>query len=60
MNGATIVTTQAQTVWVGGERLIVIPGKLDTEAISKAIKPGNGKAELNAAIGGTLWHYERT
>jgi len=33
----------------------VIPGKLDAEAISKAIKAGNGKAELKTVNGGKLW-----
>ena len=33
----------------------VIPGKLDSNAIAKAIKAGNGKAELKTVNGGTLW-----
>ena len=33
----------------------VIPGKLDSEAIAKAIKSGNGKAELKTVNGRTLW-----
>ena len=33
----------------------VIPGKLDSDAIAKAIKAGNGKAELKTVNGGTLW-----
>ena len=33
----------------------VIPGKLDAEAISKAIKAGNGTAELKTVNGGKLW-----
>ena len=33
----------------------VIPGKLDSEAIAKAIKAGNGKAELKTVNGSTLW-----
>ena len=33
----------------------VIPGKFDSEAISKAIKDGNGKAELKTVNGATLW-----
>lgn len=33
----------------------VIPGKLDSEAITKAIKVGNGKAELKTVNGSTLW-----
>ena len=33
----------------------VISGKLDAEAISKAIKAGNGKAELKTVNGGKLW-----
>ena len=33
----------------------VIPGKLDFNAITKAIKAGNGKAELKTVNGATLW-----
>ena len=33
----------------------VIPGKMDSDAIAKAIKAGNGKAELKTVNGGTLW-----
>lgn len=33
----------------------VIPGKLDSEAIAKAIKAGNGKAELKTVNGHVLW-----
>lgn len=33
----------------------VIAGKLDAEAISKAINAGNGKAELKTVNGGKLW-----
>jgi uncharacterized surface protein with fasciclin (FAS1) repeats len=33
----------------------VIPGKLDSDAIAKAIKAGNGKAELKTVNGSTLW-----
>ena len=33
----------------------VIAGKLDSEAIAKAIKSGNGKAELKTVNGRTLW-----
>jgi uncharacterized surface protein with fasciclin (FAS1) repeats len=33
----------------------VIPGKFDAEAISTAIKKGNGKAELKTVNGGKLW-----
>ena len=33
----------------------VIPGKFDSDAIAKAIKAGNGKAELKTVNGGTLW-----
>jgi uncharacterized surface protein with fasciclin (FAS1) repeats len=33
----------------------VIAGKLDAEAISKAIKTGNGKAEFKTVNGETLW-----
>lgn len=32
----------------------VIPGKLDSEAIAKAIKAGNGQAELKTVSGGKL------
>ena len=33
----------------------VIPGKLDSDAITKAIKAGKGKAELKTVNGSTLW-----
>ena len=33
----------------------VIPGKLDSDAIAKAIKAGKGKAELKTVNGSTLW-----
>lgn len=33
----------------------VVAGKLDSEAISKAIKAGNGKAEFKTVSGGKLW-----
>ena len=33
----------------------VIPGKFDSDAIAKAIKAGNGKAELKTVNGSTLW-----
>lgn len=33
----------------------VIPGKLDSNAIAKAIKAGDGKAELKTVNGATLW-----
>jgi len=33
----------------------VVAGKLDSRAIAKAIKAGNGKAELTTVSGGKLW-----
>jgi uncharacterized surface protein with fasciclin (FAS1) repeats len=33
----------------------VVPGKLDSEAIMKKIKDGNGKAEFTTVEGGELW-----
>lgn len=33
----------------------VVPGKLDSEAIAKAIKAGGGTAELKTVSGGKLW-----
>jgi len=33
----------------------VVSGKLDSEAIAKAIKAGGGKAELKTVSGGKLW-----
>jgi uncharacterized surface protein with fasciclin (FAS1) repeats len=33
----------------------VIPGKFDSDALSKAIKDGNGQAELKTVNGATLW-----
>ena len=33
----------------------VVPGKLDSEAIAKAIKAGKGTAELTTVNGGKLW-----
>lgn len=33
----------------------VVAGKLDSKAISKLIKEGNGKAELSTVSGGKLW-----
>ena len=33
----------------------VVPGKLDYEAIAKAIQTGNGKAEFKTVSGGKLW-----
>lgn len=33
----------------------VVAGNLDSKAIAKAIKMGNGKAELNTVAGGKLW-----
>jgi uncharacterized surface protein with fasciclin (FAS1) repeats len=33
----------------------VVPGRLDSEAIAKAIKAGNGTAELKTVSGGKLW-----
>jgi uncharacterized surface protein with fasciclin (FAS1) repeats len=33
----------------------VVAGRLGTKEISKAIKAGNGKAELNTVSGGKLW-----
>jgi uncharacterized surface protein with fasciclin (FAS1) repeats len=33
----------------------VVPGKLDAEAIAKAIKAGKGTAELTTVNGGKLW-----
>ncbi|MFZ6011555.1 MAG: fasciclin domain-containing protein, partial [Bacteroidota bacterium] len=33
----------------------VIAGRFDSDAIAKAIKAGNGKAELKTVSGGKLW-----
>jgi uncharacterized surface protein with fasciclin (FAS1) repeats len=33
----------------------VVAGKLDSKAVAKAIKAGNGKAELTTVSGGKLW-----
>ncbi|MET4138928.1 fasciclin domain-containing protein [Pedobacter sp. UYP1] len=33
----------------------VVAGKMDSKAIAKAIKMGNGKAELTTVAGGKLW-----
>ena len=33
----------------------VVAGKLDAKAIAKAIKAGNGKAELTTVAGGKIW-----
>lgn len=33
----------------------VVAGKMDSKAIAKAIKTGNGKAELTTVAGGKLW-----
>ena len=33
----------------------VVSGKMDSKAIAKAIKAGNGKAKLTTLAGGTLW-----
>lgn len=33
----------------------VVAGKMDSKAIAKAIKAGNGKAELTTVSGGKLW-----
>ena len=33
----------------------VVAGKMDSKEIAKAIKSGNGKAELNTVSGGKLW-----
>lgn len=33
----------------------VVAGKMDSKAIAKAIKSGNGKAELTTVSGGKLW-----
>lgn len=33
----------------------VVAGKMDSKAIAKAIKAGNGKAELTTVAGGKLW-----
>src|SRR5690242_21777740 len=33
----------------------VVSGKMDTKEIARAIKAGNGKAELTAVSGGKLW-----
>lgn len=33
----------------------VVAGKMDSKAIAKAIKMGNGKAELTTVSGGKLW-----
>ncbi|MET4082322.1 putative surface protein with fasciclin (FAS1) repeats [Pedobacter sp. UYP30] len=35
----------------------VVAGKMDSKAIAKAIKKGNGKAELTTVEGGKLWAY---
>jgi uncharacterized surface protein with fasciclin (FAS1) repeats len=33
----------------------VVPGRMDSKEIAKAIKAGNGKATLNTVSGGKLW-----
>ena len=33
----------------------VVPGRMDSKEIAKAIKAGNGRAELTAVSGGKLW-----
>nr|WP_068890846.1 fasciclin domain-containing protein [Pedobacter panaciterrae] len=35
----------------------VVAGKMDSKAIAKAIKEGNGKAELTTVQGGKLWAW---
>lgn len=35
----------------------VVAGKMDSKAIAKAIKDGNGKAELTTVQGGKLWAW---
>lgn len=35
----------------------VVAGKMDSKAIAKAIKKGNGKTELTTLEGGKLWAY---
>lgn len=35
----------------------VVAGKMDSKAIAKAIKAGNGKAELTTVQGGKLWAW---
>ena len=51
----TLVKPESKAVLTKILTYHVVAGKLDAKAIAKAIKAGNGKAELTTVAGGKIW-----
>jgi len=51
----TLVRPESKAVLTKILTYHVVAGKLDAKAIAKAIKAGNGKAELTTVAGGKIW-----
>ncbi len=52
---ATLLKPENKMMLTGILTYHVVAGNLDSKAVAKAIKKGNGKAELTTVAGGKLW-----